>query len=156
MSLIRSGKMSFDICDARKEHVAGIRALEERCFSVPWTEEQIESQLTDESHIFLAALDENGGVLGYIGLMFVLDEGYISNVAVAEGARGKGIAKALIAEITERARSNNLSFITLEVRESNAPARSLYSGCGFADVGIRKNYYAFPKEDAILMTLYLK
>lgn len=156
MSLIRSEKMDFDICDARKEHVTEIRALEEQCFSVPWTEEQISSQLTDESHIFLAALDGNGSVVGYIGLMFVLDEGYISNVAVAESARGRGIAKALIAGIIERARANDLSFITLEVRESNAPARSLYSGCGFADVGIRKNYYAFPKEDAILMTLYLK
>lgn len=148
--------MHFKISDAEPEHVTEIHMLEKQCFSMPWTEYQIRSQLSDSEHIFLAALSDDDRVLGYIGLMFVLDEGYISNVAVAPDARGQGIAKALIAELLTRAGENKLSFLTLEVRESNTAAKNLYLGCGFEPVGIRKNYYELPKEDAILMTLYLK
>lgn len=148
--------MDFKICDADAAHVPEIEKLEKECFSMPWTAEQIHSQLSDDSHVFLAALDFKGRVLGYIGLMFVLDEGYISNVAVAPDARGNGIAKALISELKQRAKSRELAFLTLEVRESNTAARTLYSVCGFTPVGIRKNYYALPTEAAILMTLYLK
>lgn len=156
MSLIRSGKMDFKICDAKDRYVGEIEKLENLCFSVPWTAEQIRSQLSDDSHDFLVALDECDNVVGYIGLMSVLDEGYISNVAVSPTARGNGIAKALISKLMQRAERRELAFVTLEVRESNTAARKLYSSCGFTDVGVRKNYYAFPKEDAILMTLYLK
>ncbi len=148
--------MEYRICDAQKHHVGDIHTIEEECFSVPWTDEQIASQLGDDRHIFLVAVDNDYRVLGYIGLMFVLDEGYISNVAVTAAARKKGIARALINTLLTRARELTLSFITLEVRESNEAARRLYESCGFTDVGIRKNYYEFPKENAILMTLYLK
>lgn len=148
--------MNFKICDAETAHIPEIEKLEKECFSMPWTAEQIRSQLGDDSHVFLAAIDPSGKVLGYIGLMFVLDEGYISNVAVAPDVRGKGIAKALISELKKRAESIELTFLTLEVREGNTAARKLYSDCGFVPVGIRKNYYALPVEDAILMTLYLK
>lgn len=148
--------MDFKICDADAAHIPEIEKLEKECFSMPWTAEQIHSQLSDDSHVFLAALDFKGRVLGYIGLMFVLDEGYISNVAVAPDARGNGIAKALISELKQRAKSRELAFLTLEVRESNTAARTLYSACGFTPVGIRKNHYALPTEAAILMTLYLK
>ncbi len=148
--------MDFKICDAKACHVGEIEKLEKLCFSVPWTAEQIRSQLGDDNHDFLVALDGQSNVMGYIGLMSVLDEGYISNVAVSPTARGNGVAKALIAKLMQRAENRGLAFVTLEVRESNTAARKLYSGCGFVDVGLRKNYYAFPKEDAILMTLYLK
>lgn len=148
--------MHFKISDAELKQVAEIHMLEKQCFSMPWTEYQIRSQLGDSEHIFLVALSDDDSVLGYIGMMFVLDEGYISNVAVAPDARGQGIAKALIAELLTRAGEKQLSFLTLEVRESNTAAKKLYLGCGFEPVGIRKNYYELPKEDAILMTLYLK
>ena len=88
--------------------------------------------------------------------MYVLDEGYVSNVAVDPDCRRMGIADALICEIVSRAKALELSFVTLEVRESNAPARRLYEKHGFENVGLRKNYYDFPKENAILMTLLLK
>ena len=95
-------------------------------------------------------------VLGYVGMMFVLDEGYISNVAVSPEHRRQGIASALIGELLRRAEELRLSFVTLEVRESNAPAIALYERFGFAPVGRRKGYYDAPKEDAILMTRFLK
>ncbi len=144
------------ICDATAELVPQIVALEEQCFSLPWTEAQLISQLPDERHEFIAALDENGRVAGYVGMMFVLDEGYISNVAVDSSLRRRGIGDALIAEMNSRAQKRGLAFVTLEVRESNAPAIALYAKHGYVPVGERKNYYDFPRENAILMTKFFE
>ena len=74
--------MDFSIADAGSGAVAGIERLEKLCFSVPWTAEQIISQLPDENHFFITAVDSGGSVLGYVGAMLAADEGYISNVAV--------------------------------------------------------------------------
>ena len=74
--------MDIRIRDAEPAMIPRIAELEKRCFSLPWTEEQLRGQLRDAQHEFLAALDPDGNVLGYVGMLFVLDEGYISNVAV--------------------------------------------------------------------------
>lgn len=147
--------MQFEIVDTKSEHIEKIEALEKLCFSVPWTRQQLISQLPDNMHVFLAAVSGEE-VLGYVGMMFVLDEGYISNVAVSPSLRRQGIADALIDELLSRAKMLELSFVTLEVRDSNQSARALYEKHGFTEVGLRKNYYNFPTEDAILMTSFLK
>jgi ribosomal-protein-alanine N-acetyltransferase len=82
----------------------------------------------------------------------VLDEGYLANGAVARAYRRRGVAAALLREMRRRAMARGISFLTLEVRASNAPAIALYAGQGYVQVGRRKNYYANPREDAILMT----
>ena len=143
------------IVDTRPEHLDDILLMEQQCFSVPWTHEQLMAQLSDFMHIFLAAEDENGRAVGYAGLMYVLDEGYISNVAVSPDRRREGIADMLLTELYERAKAKKLSFLTLEVRESNIPAQSLYKKHGYTEVGRRKAYYRRPKEDAVLMTCFL-
>jgi ribosomal-protein-alanine N-acetyltransferase len=148
--------MKVRIVNASPRHLPELEALEKRCFSLPWTEEMLMGQLPDDSHEFLAAESESGELLGYVGMMTVLDEGYISNVAVAPEQRRQGIADALIAELLERAALRALSFVTLEVREHNEPAIALYAKHGFAPVGLRKNYYEAPVENAILMTKFLK
>ncbi|MBQ1437954.1 MAG: ribosomal protein S18-alanine N-acetyltransferase [Ruminococcus sp.] len=89
-----------------------------------------------------------------IGMSVVIDEGYIFNVAVNADFRRKGVGTALINELVTYGKKNNLCFITLEVRESNQAAISLYSDFGFIRVGERKNYYSDPAENAILMTKY--
>ena len=99
------------------------------------------------------ALDNSGAVVGYAGLQVVLDEGYITNVAVRPDYRRQGIAGELLGVFRRFAEGNKLAFLTLEVRESNAAARALYSKYGYKEVGVRKNYYDHPKENAILMTL---
>lgn len=147
--------MGMTIIDAEESMIPQLAALEEQCFSMPWTEQQLRSQLPDASHEFIAAVD-GGRVLGYVGMMFVLDEGYISNVAVSPECRRQGIGDALIAEMDSRAKRRALSFATLEVRESNAPAIALYSKHGYVPVGTRKNYYDLPRENAILMTNFLQ
>lgn len=147
--------MACLIQNAEKKHLAQLENLEKLCFSMPWTREQLESQLPDAQHVFLVAVDGES-VLGYVGMMFVLDEGYISNVAVSPEARRRGIGDALIAELLLRAEEKALSFVTLEARESNEAAIRLYQKHGFQKVGLRKKYYDLPKEDAILMTKFLK
>ncbi len=139
----------YIIRDVDEEDLAQIAEIELECFSLPWTVEMLKSQISDK-HTFLAAVSGDE-ILGYIGLMFVLDEGYISNVAVSEKYRGNGVASELLAELLER--SKKLAFLTLEVRASNDAAISLYEKFGFSVVGTRKNYYEKPKEDALIMTL---
>ena len=146
--------MDFRIRDAREGDLDALCALEQACFSLPWTREQLESQLPDGNHEFLAAEGAGGEVLGYIGMMTVLDEGYISNVAVAPEARRSGVGRALVGEMMLRAEKRELAFVTLEVREHNDAAIALYAGAGFVPVGIRKDYYERPREDALLMTRF--
>ena len=147
--------MDFCVADAAIAHIEAIEELEKQCFSQPWTREQLISQLPDERHEFLAALHE-GQPVGSVGMMCVLDEGYIANVAVSPACRRQGIADALIAELLRRAISRELAFVTLEVRAGNEAAKALYAKHGFVPVGTRKKYYASPTEDAVLMTKFLK
>ena len=112
------------IVDTRAEHIDAILRIEQQCFSLPWTREQLTAQLTDSMHVFLAAEDEEGRAVGYVGLMYVLDEGYISNVAVSPDRRREGIADMLLDELRARAEAAKLNFLTLEVRLGNVPAQS--------------------------------
>ena len=134
-------------------HLDDVYIIETECFSHPWSKQSLEEELNNETSLFLVAKEENE-VIGYIGMSIVIDEGYIFNVAVRESYRNKGVATALINELVIYGKKNNFSFITLEVRESNLPAISLYSKFGFIKAGERKNYYSNPKENAILMTKY--
>lgn len=133
--------------------VERIEALERECFSLPWSREIIENQLISESTVMLTALSD-GDFAGYMGMMFVPPEGYVTNVCTATNHRRSGVASALIDEMCRRGRALGLESLTLEVRESNAPARALYEGKGFQTLGKRPGYYERPREDAIIMTLY--
>ena len=143
------------ITDVKPQHLNEIQEIENACFSLPWHRSALEKQMCADNCVFLAALDESGSVMGYIGLMYVLDEGYISNVAVSPQYRRRGVADALIEALIERTKTF-LAFVTLEVRESNHAAKYLYTKHDFETVGKRKNYYDRPKEDALLMTLFFK
>ena len=134
-------------------HLDDVYIIETECFSHPWSKQSLEEEMNNETSLFLVAKEENE-VIGYIGMSIVIDEGYIFNVAVRENHRNKGVATALINELVTYGKKNNFSFITLEVRESNLPAISLYSKFGFIKAGERKDYYSNPKENAILMTKY--
>ena len=144
--------IDFNIEKMNEAHISAIAEIEKLCFSTPWSEKGLEEELTNPLARFYALLS-GGTVAGYIGAHNVMGEVYITNVAVHPLYRGKGFAKALIKHLTDECRSDD-GFVTLEVRESNTPARSLYSGIGFKEVGKRKNFYECPTEDAILMTYY--
>ena len=143
------------IADADETLLPQILKIEHACFSDPWTPPIFRSQLSRlPGRVFLAALEEET-VLGYAGLTYVLDEGSVTNVAVAPAWRRRGVADALLGALERRARALELAFLTLEVRAGNESAAALYEKHGFAVVGRRKNYYEKPVEDAVLMTLML-
>ena len=131
-----------------EKHLDGVEKIEKTCFAHPWSREDLQNQIgLDTSHFLVATVD--GNVAGYMGLQIFGGEGYVTNVAVLPEYRKQGIAEALIKEQMK----NEMSFITLEVRESNLPAISLYTKCGFKNVGIRPNFYSAPTENAIIMTI---
>lgn len=134
-------------------HLCRVSEIEAACFSRPWSYQSLESELHNENSLFFVAQEE-GEVIGYIGMQVVLDEGYLFNVAVDSRFRKRGVGSALVETLVTYGKKHNLSFITLEVRESNTPARSLYEAFGFIKVGERKAYYTQPAENAVLMTKY--
>ena len=146
--------VDLTITDVDEALLPQIQRIEQQSFTVPWTEQMLRMQLQPDSHVFLSA-QAQGAVVGYVGMMYVLDEGYISNVAVRPDCRRRGVADALLDALERRARALMLSFLTLEVRAHNAPAVALYEKHGYRVVGRRKNYYEKPTEDALLMTLNL-
>lgn len=90
-------------------------------------------------------------VAGYIGCLYAADEGDITNVSVDSARRREGIGKCLVQALLAESRKRGCRRIFLEVRQSNDAAIRLYQGCGFVRVGVRKNYYTKPQEDALLM-----
>ncbi len=153
--VIKPGTVQRDDCmeisRMHIEDVCGVYNLERECFTLPWSKKSIESELSNPlSNFFVAKVDNN--VVGYIGTQTVLDECYITNIAVTKSVRKSGIGSALIKTVVEFAQDNGASFITLEVRKSNENAISLYNKFGFSTKGIRKNFYEHPVEDGIIMT----
>ena len=134
------------------DHLDEVAELERICFTTPWSRNMLAEELDNALSAFLVALDDAGRVVGYAGLQVVLDEGYITNVAVRPECRRKGIAGKLLQVFLDFAKGNHLAFLSLEVRASNYDAIALYGSRGFRSVGRRKNYYEHPREDAIIMT----
>lgn len=139
---------------ANASDIPAIARLEKLCFSAPWSEDALRETMAREQALFLVA-EACGEVRGYIGSYYVLDEGYITNVATDPEYRRRGIGRALVTELAERGRALSLSFWTLEVRVSNESAIALYKSMGFESVGRRPRFYSDPCEDAELMTLYI-
>ena len=133
-----------------EEDISALAQLERECFSDPWSEKALTEELSNPNAVFRVALID-GEVAGYVGMLHVLDEGDICNVAVFDRFRRKGVASALIQNLVDYGVENQLSFITLEVRESNIGAQKFYETMGFETIGVRKNFYDNPKEHAILM-----
>lgn len=148
-------KISYQICPMDRSHIAQIARLEQQVFSTPWSERALEEELYHDHASFLVAQDQRGNVLGYGGLHVVLDEGYITNIAVFPAMQRQGIATKILDTFC-RFGDAHLSFITLEVRASNQPAIALYKGREFIETATRKDFYKQPTEDAILMTRWFK
>ena len=144
--------MTYTVIPMTYDHVPQAAELERLCFSDPWSERMLREHLDNQCAAAIAAVGEDGTLLGYAGLLVVLDEGYITNVAVRPAYRRQGIASDLLGVFERFARGHQLAFLTREVRASNAAAIALYEKMGYARVGVRKNYYEHPREDAVIMT----
>lgn len=140
----------IEIRPMEEAHVPQIAQLEKLCFSDPWSESSIASELSNSLSCWLVAM-EGEQVAGYIGSQTVMGETDMMNVAVAPDYRRQGVGEKLILTLVDILKARGSHWLMLEVRQSNAPARALYEKLGFAEVGRRKNYYRNPKEDALIL-----
>jgi ribosomal-protein-alanine N-acetyltransferase len=134
----------------KRSDIKQVAEIERECFSLPWSESAFEEELALSSAIIFAAVFEKK-IIGFVSARIVLDEVYINNIAVTADFRKKGVGRLLLSDLEEYVRPM-AAFITLEVRASNKAAKKLYEASGYKAVGIRKNFYEKPIEDAILMT----
>lgn len=143
--------MNYKLVPMTAELIPAIAEIERLCFSHPWSENALREELFNDAACFIAAVTDDGQVVGYAGLHCVLDEGYIDNIAVRPEYRRQGVAGELLGAFLRFGQAN-LAFLTLEVRASNGAAIALYTKYGFSQVGVRRGYYSAPTEDAVLMT----
>lgn len=147
--------MDIQIVNMNASHIPALSKLEALCFSSPWTADGLAEELdNDQAHFLVAEAD--GQVAGYLGVQEIYGEGYITNIAVFPQFRGNGIAKQLLISAATGATERQCDFLTLEVRESNTPAITLYEKMGYVYMGQRKNFYHDPTEHARIYTKTLK
>lgn len=148
-------KQQVEIVPMTKESALLAAELEKICFSAPWSYEMLCSESESAEGEFLCAFVD-GEFAGYAGMLCVLDEGQICNVAVCPHFRRMGVGEALMQAQREAGEARDLSVMMLEVRAGNTAAQRLYEKMGWEKVGVRRNYYSNPREDGILYNLYLK
>lgn len=149
-----TGMADYQIQNADLSLSREIAEIEAQTFSRPWSQASIEAEINDESAVFLACVSDER-VVGYVSAKLLCPECYIGNLAVRDGCRRQGIGAALLKTLIDTATENGCNFLSLEVRVSNATAIRLYERSGFRMIGIRKNYYSEPTEDAAIYTLFL-
>ncbi len=133
-----------------EHHVRQIAELEKICFNDPWSENSIASELNNKLSLWYVAVEEEQ-VVGYVGSQTVLGETDMMNIAVHPDYRKHGIATELIETLIQGLIERNSHSLMLEVRDSNEAAKTLYQKLGFDEVGVRKNYYRNPRENALIL-----
>lgn len=129
-----------------------VQAIEVRSFSNPWHKTTFLGEIQNRSIAYpLVAVSPEKKVIGYVMFWLIDGEAQINNIAVHPGFRGRGVGEGLMRFALDKIRALGGSFVTLEVRQSNASARRLYEKLGFVVIGLRKGYYQNPPEDAVLM-----
>ena len=136
----------------QKEHIASLESLEKECFGqTAWSEDGFLEELHNPDALAFTAL-EHSKPLGCIFAYRGAEQCFISKVMVTPACRRQGVARALLCALESAARDAGMLEMTLEVRESNEAAIALYTACGFQNLGKRRNFYRYPKEDAVIMT----
>jgi len=146
-------KADLEISDATADDLDAIHRLEISCFPAPWRRDFFESELQGDSRLHLVAR-RDGSVVAYVFAMWFFDEMHVNKIAVAESERRKGIADALMDRCLEFARTNGISTVSLEVRQSNSGAQAFYEHLDFEPTYIRPRYYP-DGEAAVVMVRHL-
>lgn len=134
----------------RRADLQEVLDLEEECFPHPWTRGMLEEELRRANGAFLVA-HFCRVLAGYAGVIYIMEEGHITNLAVRGAERRKGVAARLLLRLIEESAGRGIRFLTLEVRRSNLPAIRLYEKFGFTAIGERRRYYLDDDEDALIM-----
>ena len=128
-----------------------VAAIENATFARPWSRESFRQELERNVAARYLVAEADGQVIGYAGAWIILDESHITNIAIAEEWRGRGIGRKLTEGLMQMLSNLGAAYATLEVRVSNLRAQELYRSLGFVSVGKRKRYYEDNNEDAYLM-----
>lgn len=135
----------------KETDISEVARLEQELFPDPWSEKALKESFDQKQTLLLAAC-EGRELIGYLILYFVLEEGEIARIAVTPSHRRQGVGGRLLLELEDLCVDNGITKLLLDVRESNGPAISFYTSYGFAQDGIRRNFYRNPQEDGILMS----
>ena len=130
--------------------IDAVAAIEAATFPTPWSRDAFASEMRNVAARYLVA-ETDGRVIGFAGAWVILDESHVTNIAVLEAYRGRGIGRLLTAGLLQYLANLGAAYVTLEVRRSNAVAQSLYESLGFVRLGVRKRYYEDNGEDALIM-----
>ncbi|GIN59616.1 ribosomal-protein-alanine acetyltransferase [Lederbergia ruris] len=140
---------------ATEADVEQIVEIENRAFTVPWPAEAFYQDILTNRFALYLLLEYQGKVAGYCGVWIVIDEAHITNIALLPEYRGRKLGQTLLEKMMATAKEAGAKTMTLEVRVSNLPAKSLYKKLGFQEGGIRKRYYTDNQEDALVMWVNL-
>ena len=151
------GEERFFIRRMRESDLPAVRAIELLSFSNPWSDSTFRGEIQNTSVSFPMVVVRRPGdeVVGYIVFWQIRDDVQVNNIAVHPDCRGLGLGEAMMRYAIARTREAGAAFMTLEVRQSNTPAVTLYKKLGFEVMGTRKNYYTKPDEDAFVMAFVL-
>lgn len=142
---------TWSIRHAERRDVGELLVIEEAQFPEPWTKGMLLDELTNTvTRRYTVAVEDNR-VVGYLGVMFVIDELHVNTLGTLPGHEGRGVASSLMDEAWVDARLRGVTRATLEVAVSNTRAQQLYYRYGFRPVGVRKNYYERSHEDALVL-----
>jgi ribosomal-protein-alanine N-acetyltransferase len=169
MPRLIEGQDRFFIRRMKEDDLPEVRTIEALSFSNPWSDDTFRGEIQNTSISFPLVVVRrpgnpvvsdnpvvaDGEVVAYIFYWQIGDDVQINNVAVHPDCRGLGLGEAMMRHVVARVRGAGASFVTLEVRQSNTPALTLYKKLGFEVMGTRKNYYTKPDEDAYVMALDL-
>lgn len=142
--------ITHEISRATPEDLPEIIAIEQLCFSDPWSSNSLLDEINLPRSCCLV-IRENQAMVGYAMLRQILNEGHIMNIAIHPEYQNHGIGTLLMGELLKQADTNGIVSIFLEVRISNKPAVQMYQKLGFELISTRKNYYTHPCEDALVM-----
>ena len=139
---------------ATNPDVDAIVAIEAAAMSCPWNRDNYLEAINSDHAFIMVAEDDN--IVGFAVFYLTPPESELPDIVVAEAYRGQGLGKALLSESLATLKAKGIDTVYLEVRVSNAPARALYTGLGFEEIGKRKYFYSNPVEDAICMSLRME
>ena len=136
----------------KQEDLDEVTALEKATFTIPWSRESFRQELERNVAARYLVAESEGKIIGYAGAWIILDESHITNIAVAESYRGRGVGRKLTQALLQLLSNLGASYATLEVRVSNSSARALYKKYNFRSLGVRKGVYDLPREDGYIMS----
>ncbi|MDA8196536.1 MAG: ribosomal protein S18-alanine N-acetyltransferase [Actinomycetota bacterium] len=142
------------ILPMRKKDIEGVLSIEKLVHPKPWSYNVFLSEISNTKERSYSTLRLNGEIVGYSGVMYILEDAHITNIAVSPAHQGKDYGSALMFALVTEALKHGSKNLTLEVRVTNKPAQKLYTNFGFMPVGIRKGYYQENNEDAMIMWAY--